>query len=361
MLTTTATELPRLIQCIGSRLMPSPVPDSGSAEARSEGNAAHWLAEQMFAGATVGAGATAHNGYVITDDMVEHVSNYVDALDCGEMEADTSYSGQGWEVRGRADHLKFREGGDTALHTLTIDDFKYGWRLVEPRENWTLLSHGIGWVIRNERAPDRIILRIHQPRPYHPDGPLREWSCSYEELMGYYHRINERLTHASDELQTGPACAKCPARFDCRTLDAAIYNAIDVAGVVFDDTLPKHVITEQYALFERAEQMIKIGKEAREELISHRIKHGEVFEGYSLERRYGHKKWKPGLTGKMLSLASGVDLVKDGLVTPAEAIRRGVPKEAVEKLVDRPMLDPKLKRIDADAKARAVFGNGPKE
>lgn len=354
-LTTTATDLPRDMQCIGWRNMPRPVPDSGSAEARDEGNAAHWLAEQMFAGAAVGAGTTAPNGYVITDDTVDHVSQYVMALDCGEMEAETTWSGDGFEIRGRADHLVFNAG------TLTIDDFKYGWRIVEPRENWTLLSHAIGWCVRNNTPPDRIVLRIHQPRPHHPDGPLREWSCNYEQLMGYYGRIADHLSRGGDWLQTGPACAKCPARFDCRTLDAAVYNAIDVMGVPFDDTLPKSVITEQYTLFERAEQMIKIGKEAREELISHRIKHGEVFEGYSLERRYGQRRWKTGLTGKALSLASGVDLVKDAAVTPAEAIRRGVPKEAVEALVDRPMLDPKLKRIDADAKARAVFGEGPKE
>lgn len=362
MLTTTATELPRLMQCIGSRLMPPVVPDNGTKEQRDEGNAAHWLAEQMFNGGAGVAGMVAPNGYVITDEMIEHVSQYVGALDCGEMEAETSWSGDGFEVRGRADHLVFRDAAyeiEEPIHQLTVDDFKYGWRLVEARENWTLLSHAIGWCIRNNAAPERIVLRIHQPRPHHADGPLREWSCNYEELMGYYHRIVVRLSNANDELQTGPACAKCHARFDCRTLDAAIYNAIDATGVAFDDSLPKHVITEEYALFERAEQMLKIGREAREELISHRIRHGEVFEGYSLERRYGQRRWKTGLTGKALSLASGVDLVKDAVVTPAEAIRRGVPEVVVSKLVDRPLLDPKLKRIDADAKARAVFGSDP--
>lgn len=355
MLTTTATELPRLMVCIGSRLMPSPMPQGGNKEQRDEGNAAHWLAEQIFKGHNPPPGTVAPNGYVITDDMVEHVCSYVDAIDCGELECDTSYSGQGWEVRGRADHLKYR----VATLTLTIDDFKYGWRIVEPDENYTLLSHAIGWCIRTGTRPDRIVLRIHQPRPYHSDGPLREWHCNYEQLMGYYDRIANRLANPTDELVTSLSqCVKCHARYDCRAFDQAAYNAIDVMGTAFDDTLPKHVLTYEYSLFTQAEAMIKIAREAREELISHRIKTGEVFDGYSLEQRYGQRRWKPGLTGHALSLASGKDLVKDGIVTPAEAERRGVPKEVIDKLVDRPLIDPKLKAIDVDAKARQIFGTG---
>ena len=90
--------------------------------------------------------------------------------------------------------------------------------------------------------------------------------------------------------------------------------------------------------------------------MTHRIKQGEVFDGYVLELRHGQRRWKPGLTGAALSMAAGVDLSKDGIVTPAEAERRGVSKEAIAALTDRPLLDPKLKAVDIDARARAVFG-----
>lgn len=361
MTSTTATDLPRLMQCIGSRNMPQPVPDQRTPEDRDEGNAAHWLAEQIFlhgANHQWEGVQCATNGYVITASMIDYVCEYVGALDMGEIEVDTSWSGAGFEVRGRADHVVYRQPDryDSGVATLTIDDFKYGWGLVEPVENWTLISHAIGWCIRNNTRPDRIVLRIHQPRPQHPLGTLREWSCSYEELMGYYSRIEAQLSRQDDELVTGPACGKCPSRYDCRAFDAATYNALDVVQMPFDDTLPKDVITEQFALFERAAEIIKTAKEAREELITHRIKQGEVFEGYSLERRYGNRRWKSGLTGKGLSLATGKDLVKDDIVTPAEAIRRGADEDAVNALCDKPLLAPKLKRIDADAKARAAFG-----
>lgn len=357
----TATELHRLMHCFGSHNMPRAVPQAQDDEARRKGNAEHWIAEQMFGGATVAPGTAAHNGYIVTDEMIEAVSAYVSALDPGQMEIDTSYAGQGWEVRGRADHVVYRpdgyHAGGISFSQLTIDDYKSGYRIVEPRMNWTLISHAIGWVIRNETAPDRIVLRIHQPRPYHTDGALREWSCSYEELMGFYAQIADRLSNPVDELVTGlDHCAKCHALALCPAARRAGMNSIDAATIRFDDSLPKDVLTFELETLRLALDTIKNRADALDELITHRIKGGDTFPGWALERRYGHRKWKPGLSGKMLSAMAGVDLTKDDIVTPAAAERLGVSKEAVAALTDKPLLDPKLKRIDADAAGRRAFG-----
>lgn len=363
MISVTATELGRVMHCFGSLNMPRAVPVDSNREQRDKGNAEHWLAERMFAGDPVDvAGVVAPNGVIITDEMIEAVSAYVSALDCGAMEVDTSYAGQGWEVKGRADHICVRgwpaaDSRATGPITLTVDDYKSGWRIVEPRMNWTLISHAIGWVIQNETAVDRIVFRIHQPRPFHTEGSLREWSCSYDELMGFYHQINTRLSNPVDELVTGlDHCAKCHALALCPAARTAGMNAIDAASVTFDDSLPKDVLTFELETLRAAVDTIKNRADALDELISHRIKSGEVFKGWDLERRHGHRKWKPGLTAAALSAAAGVDLAKEAIVTPAQAERMGVSKEAVAALTDKPLLDPKLKRIDADAKARAAFG-----
>ena len=133
-------------------------------------------------------------------------------------------------------------------------------------------------------------------------------------------------------------------------------NAIDAATIAFDDSLPRDVLTHELETLQMAVGMIENRRDALDELITHRIKSGEVFEGYALESRFGQRKWLTGLSGKALSLAAGVDLTKDGLVTPAEAERRGVNKAVVSQLTDRPVLGVKLKRIDADARGRAAFG-----
>lgn len=354
-LVTTATNLPRLMKCIGSRLMLASLPEDHDAEARIEGNAAHWLAQQLFNGADVPAGTKAYNGYVVTDDMLDHVRTYLGALDAGEMEVETTFAGDGWEVRARADHIKYRDG------VLTIDDFKYGWRIVSPVENWTLLAHAMGWVQRNAVPVDnlRIVLRIHQPRPYHPDGPTREWSCNYGDLIGYYNAVRDRLSTADDTLVAGLAqCAKCHALATCPVAREASMNAIDATGLAFSDDLDAAQVAWEYETLNGAEGIIKARRDALEELMTFRIKSGQVIPGYALKQRQGQRRWMTGLSGAALSAAAGVDLTKDGLVTPAEAERRGVGKEVITALTERPNIGVKLERVDADAMARRVFGDG---
>jgi len=365
-LITTATELSRLMVCIGSRLMPAVLPEDSNREARDEGNAADWLSEQMFHGKPAPAGTAAPNGYIITDEMIEHIKGYVSALNCGEMQPVTTYAGENWEVRGRADHIVFEPAGVAPplsdlqpLSVLTIDDLKYGWRLVSPERNFTLLSHAIGWCIKTGQQPDRIVLRIHQPRPYHPDGPLREWSCGYADLIGYWRQISERLSDPTSELTTSlEQCAKCHALAGCPAARTAGMNAIDASMLAFSDNLPKDVLTHELETLRQAAVMIENRRDALEELISHRIRSGDVFNGYVLEQSYGHARFKPGLTGKILSMASGIDLTKDGAVTPAEAKRRGLNEAAYNALTHRPLLPSKLKAIDVDSRARRIFGDG---
>lgn len=349
-LITTATELPRIMRCMGSRLMPRTIPADFDTERRDEGNAAHWLAQQLFNGNQVAVGSKAFNGWVITDVMVEHVHGYLSALDAGDMEIETTFAGQTWEVRGRADHIKYRD------RVLTIDDFKYGYRPVSPVQNWTLIAHAVGWMVRNPDLPvDRVILRIHQPRAYHSDGPLREWELTKEH---WWHQINDRLSNPVDELVSSiEHCAKCHAVHNCPAFDRSTWNAMDVTTDVFSDEMSNDVLANVYETFEYAEKLIEIKRKAVEELMTYRIKTGQPVPNYALEQRQGQRAWLPGLSGMAMSAASGVNLNKDGMVTPAEAERRGVPKSVIASLTQRPNIGLKLKRVDHDAKARKIFGD----
>lgn len=352
MLITTATELPRLMRCIGSRLMPAALPIEHRTEAMDEGNAADWLAEQLFAGEKVTVGTKAPNGWVVTDDMVENVHVYLKALDCGAMQVETTHGNEHYQVRGRADHIVFRD------NVLTVDDLKYGWRIVEPEMNWTLISHAIGWCINNQTSPDRIIFRIIQPRAYHPMGPVRAWAIDYAELQGYARAIATRLTEPSDELTTGTEqCAKCHALASCPAARRASMNAIDVVqDMAFSDDLPNDVLAHEYEVLDQAADMVEMVRDARAELLTYRIQSGQVVQGYALKQRQGQRAWVAGMSGKALSAATGTDLTKDGIVTPAEAERRGVDKALVTALTSRPIVGTKLERIDADAIGRKIFG-----
>ena len=342
------------MRCIGSRLMQRAVPEEPNDEARSEGNAADWLADQLFAGIDITPGTKAPNGWAVTGDMLEYISQYVADLGRGgDTQVVTTWGTASFEIRGRADHIGHSGG------TLTVDDLKYGHRIVSPVENWTLLSHAIGWCIINGVQPDRVVLRIHQPRPYHTDGPVRSWEVpsGYAGLVERYQAVAAHLSNPTDALVSGPDwCAKCHGRFDCPALDRSAWSACEVTLGAFNDAMPSNALAFERDVMQHAADVLKIKIDAVDELMSHRIRSGQMIPGYGLENRLGQRRWSKGLTGKVLSISTGVDLTSDGVVTPAEAERRGVSKDVIAALTERPNIGAKLKKIDPDAVARRAFG-----
>ncbi len=236
MLSLTATDLSRFMKCNGSQLIGKIKPINCDTSQVDEGNAAHWLVEEVFKGnfeAEELIDRKAPNGLFITDDMVEHVQEYLnDVLLKGHVEVVTNHSDDvNYEIRGRADHIVF-DG-----KTLTVTDFKYGWRIVEPFENWTLLSHAIGWLSSVDEGmslPQTIVLKIHQPRAFHPKGSVRTWEIDFDELMRYKYDIQAALTNPSEKVVTGTQCYRCPSATQCPASQTATMNSIDTSAMAYN-------------------------------------------------------------------------------------------------------------------------------
>ena len=361
MFITDATNLPRVMNCNGSRLMPPsfPATDILDTTKRDEGNAAHWLAQQLFNGdlrSENAVGTKAYNGIIITSDMVTHVDTYLKALDCGEREATTTFSGTGYTINGRCDHWVYRIYADGSM--LTVDDFKYGHSWVEPFENWTLIAHAIGLCRNYGLLPDVICLRIHQPRAWHPEGSLREWRISYTELQEYYQWIDKTLNNPTNQLTTGYTwCRRCPALATCPAARAARMNIIDMASPTFTDAMANDALEYDLQTFEVALKFLEAQVDALKELMAHRIKLGQPFNHYATMQNYGNRRWQHGLTPEFLTMTTGIDCTKTSAITPAEFVRRGGRESVVEKLTERPLIGSKLVRIDADKNAKRILGS----
>lgn len=362
MLILDATNLNRFMRCNGSRLMAvSPAAMSTDDTARDEGIAAHWLAQMVFTGQhsiVELIDRKAPNGIYISAEMAEFVSEYLHAIvdrptQFAEMEVDTTCIGLNWQVNGRADHISLSTDGET-LH---IDDFKFGWRIVEPETNWTLIWHAIGWLKKRGISVSKIIFSIHQPRPHHIDGKVRSWEISNSKLADLQSELLNTLINPSDLLVTSyEHCGKCPSITNCPASQKATMNAVDVSEMAFNDDVNNEQLAYELDILTRAGKAITDRLKASEELAQYRIKSGAVIENYSLETTLGNRNWKPEITVDVLTMLTGKDISEKKLPTPAQAEKKGLAPETVKALTERKQTGTKLTRVKADTKAKRIFG-----
>lgn len=356
MFETDATNLPRVMNCNGSRLMggfSSPM-TTNSNEERDKGNAAHWLLEKCFGNKNKCfdlINTKANNGFFITDEIAEHVSDILDVFHArpGKVEYESFFGNDYFRVSCRADHVSFHDG------TLYIDEFKYGWRIVEPENNWTLIAHAIGYCIQNNVSPQRICFTIFQPRPDHHLGRIRTWEIDGLQLHDLWSQVFNTLSNLNEQLNTGSHCAKCPALATCHAAKMAGMNSIEASAIAHDENIDNNVLAFELDTLNRAKTALNSRLEALEELAKHRIMQGQIVENYSVERGLGNTTWKKGITPEMVKALTGVNVVSGKMITPNQAMKKHADETAVKSLTYRPETGMKLKRINADKKAQKFF------
>lgn len=359
MLKITATDLHRFMNCNGSRLTGTVLPVNPDTTVTDEGNAAHWFIEQVFRknfSAEELIDRKAPNGVYITPEMSEHCEDFLQhAIRGGFIEIDTSYMVGPITVSGRADHIVFENG------TLIVSDFKYGWKIVEPQNNWTLISHACGFLFANPeimRMVTQVVLRIYQPRAFHYSGlKVRECILTMDELWGCWSSIKHTLENPSDECRTGDHCHRCPSRAMCPAALTASMNVIDVSESGFNShNTSDEDLSELLNTYYRAEEMLKQMIDAYEDLALHRIKEGKNIKGYTGQISAGKTQWKDGVTADFIKMISGVDVTSPKMMTPNQAKNAGLSEDVVKAYTERPSTGFKLVRMDASKKAELLFG-----
>jgi hypothetical protein len=372
MLTITADELPRFMACNGSRNINKVQPFEPDNTMRDEGDAAHWLIEQVFNkrfGLDELVGRPAFNGVYITEEMAEAVTACLeDIRGRGAVEVITSYGdGRLYQVNGRADWVAF-EGT-----TLFIGDFKYGWSIIEPDNNWTLLSHAIGWLLRRSNTlrlqqqwlfanpiiavgVSHVTLRIWQPRPHHPSGKrVRSVTYPVSEIWNYWNEMMLRLTNPNNMLNTGKHCKDCLGMINCSAAQKAGMNALEVSELGYVSNPDEATLAFIIEQSERAIKILEQNRKAATDLALHRIKAGKIVPGYTVDRELTNKQWKQGITVETAAMLIGKDLGKKQLITPAQAVKSGVAQEVVDALCERREKGVKLVKRDANATVKKMF------
>ena len=243
---------------------------------------------------------------------------------------------------------------------LCIEDLKYGWGIVEAKENWQLLGYAIGEVIRRGKAFSHISIKIHQPRPHHEDGPSREWLLTYEELLEYKEKIEARmdaLVAGERSLTTSSACKYCEGAAEaCPAFSRLFYRALEVSTEFHQDSLSDAEVSTQLDHVKRALEVIKIKGDSLTELAISRIKGGKIIPNYVQSKKYGNRVWKGGITADSLKIMTGKEVTETSFISPSKAEKLGIPRALVSQLTDKKFLGIKLEKKDSTKIGNDIFG-----
>lgn len=304
----------------------------------------------------------ASNGYFINEDMIfymrsiaEDIFSRVSGQVLCETRIDWQTSSGIW-IRGQYDAAFVDNQG-----RLCIEDLKYGWGIVEVKENWQLISYAIGEVIRIGKVFDHIVLKIHQPRPHHEDGSSREWVLTYNELLEYKDKIEARMTDLANGLKTlttSKNCKYCPgAQEACPAFSRLFYRALEVSTEFVQDSLTDEEVARQLDQLNRADEVIKIKRDSLVELGTSRIRKGRIIPGYIQVEKYGHRNWKNGIGPEAIKAMTGKDVTEKQVMSPAKAEKLGISKDLIKHLTETKLAGVKLEKKDASDVGNKIFGN----
>lgn len=254
---------------------------------------------------------------------------------------------------------------DRRTETLYVRDYKYGFEVVEPRENWQLIVYASGLLelLQLSHWPN-LNLGIVQPRAPHPEGPVRTWQCDgvvFSQLRDHAKRsAYEALTSNEPYTEPGPQCKYCPARHACSTLRNSVHDAIRWFGHGEGGEQGPEAVGLELEWLREGKALLESRLSGLEEQAKSMAAEGNPPSGWRVERSYGREKWNvdPDTLEQTASML-GVDVMRKQVLTPNQTRDKlkaaGVSANALDRLTYRPSKGWKLVRTD-ESVAHSVFG-----
>ena len=328
---------------------------------RDEGNAFHWLLEKPRPFAQY-VDTKAKNGVLYTEEMAEHAETYFDTISNYDCDWSAPEHPTTWvysnivEVRGRADFIAY----DSVSRALYVIDAKYGYTLVEPEDNYTLISHAIGWMNEQPDHPvNTVIFSIYQPRGFHPEGVWRHHDVTAKDIATYKAAIIMQAERPS-ALTVSNRCGGCRAAHCCPALRQSVGVMLDMMSGTYTDDLTPDQISQQMQLVDKASAIVKARLDALSNLTVHTLESGHIVEGYLLEKNYANRSWNEQFSAEDIAATFGIDAYKKTIISPAQAEKLGADGDIVKAMTERKYVGQKLVRRTADKAAKKAFGKGKK-
>ena len=359
------SSLHRPMQCLGYLSLENLVHEEAGQPAK-DGTAVGELLSEMIRQRTDSPkiGTTASNGTFLDQDMWFHARDTYNTIlqraQGNPIETEERIDWMtpaGIKIRGQFD-ISFVVG-----NTLYVEDLKYGYGIVEVKDNWQLIGYAIGQAQRlgqmHNYKPDYVSFTIHQPRPYHEDGRVRTHIITWDELIKYYQDIVQRMqdyVSGARTLETGKACKYCNAGSTCPALNRSANKAMDTVLCEWSEKpLTNEEVAEQYELLQRAHELLELRLKSVEQLAISRIQANQIIPGYAFEMAYGDRKWKSNVTPESIHALTGVTITKTEMLSPNQAEKAGVSKKLTSVFTEKPAKGVKLVKKDVSAEANKIL------
>jgi len=257
---------------------------------------------------------------------------------------------------------------DPATRTVTIWDAKYGHTLVEVEENYQLLAYAISILMTElgnkvETKGWTFSLRVYQPRGFHRDGVLREWTVEADDLTPYYNDMfmqAQRAMHDKPLTLTGSHCYKANCRHACESFQRVSYKAMDVIETYAHSDLTGAALATEIITLRTVHDAVKARLMGLEEQAVANVRNGEAVPGLIVEQGYGRERWRKDIDQQeVIDMGDlmDVDLRKPReLMTPTQCGKKGVDRSVIDAYSEKPKTGWKLK-IATEDRIRKMFNN----
>ena len=341
------------VQCALWPTMVQRYPEREANPLALEGEAAHWVTQMQLQGTPVAIDTQAPNGTAVTLEMLEGAQLVQDDV--------RAQLGADWQSRlfvehplqiprihaqnyGTPDYRAWGRLPDGRLK-LWLWDYKFGYRLVEAFENWQLIDYVAGALseaqIDGLQEQNVVVdMRIVQPRSYHAQGSVRNWTVKASDLRTYWNRLEMAAEDATSIIPTASphmdVCEECPGRHACQAVQRVAYIAGDRGqmGVIHD--MPPEAMGQELRALKRAQALLDARVTGLEAEVTALKKAGKSVPLWALESTPGRLAWTKG-NAEVLAVGQmfGLDLAKPvEPITPTQAKAAAKAAKLPESLID---------------------------
>lgn len=223
---------------------------------------------------------------------------------------------------GRADFIEI--GYDHSrmnTATLRVIDFKFGYEPINPEGNTQLLLYASGMIKKDFKEVEITIVQ-----PNSRDGKkVKSIIYDREYLEGFIEAIKDSIAVEVKKYKAGLHCIYCPA----------LINNSSIICPAFKKLLRTELdkIDEPLLMHETLTKLLGFISKRIKNTYTKRLEYGEEVEGYELSDKGNRMKWAKNEEFLLdFGARRGVDLIKTELVSPREAIKKGLDYSEIKAL-----------------------------